>query len=584
MRYTKPIISILWAVTLCVLAPAPFATEAQAGSLDEALEAKARQGHAPEMVSVILQTNGPATAQHESIVRAFGGNPGAHFSTIDGFVATVPTPALKGLAHNPHFSGVSSDAPMQAFWPRNTAGHPVGAFEARGTYGVGGAGIGVAVLDSGVAPHPEWRDGGASNYTVKTFVDFVDPLNKSLVDPYGHGTHVAGIIAGNGSITSQLTGIAPRSSLHVLRVLDGSGRGSVTNVLFALDWVKQNYQTYNIKVVNLSLGHAVYESYTQDPLCKAVADLVNRGIVVVCAAGNYGKTPDGMTVYGGITSPGNSPYALTVGAMNAMGTPSNRADDVIAGFSSRGPTYLDYQVKPDVVANGVFTVATESAGSYFSTNYSDLVVASSDYGAPYGEKDFFSLSGTSMAAPVVSGMVALMLQKNPSLTPNLVKGILQYTAENRGYDVMTQGAGYVNAPGALEAASKITLTPNEYQDGAYWLSAPLSGVSTIGGQATFWGGYAVTGSGVFWGSLLDFNFTNLWGLGIIWGGFGVDAFSDRYTDANVQSSAVFWDFNLTSNAVLWWGLLDFLGLSDQDIVYGEGAIWTPPGGGGKGNK
>jgi serine protease AprX len=575
MSIKRGIISILWIAALWAVAIVPSAP-VLAGHMDEAVAAKAEEGHAPQMVRVILQTPGRPTASDLAVVRAFGGNPGAVFQSINGFAAQVPSPALKGLAHNPRFINVSLDAPVKSFWDKNTAGHPVGAFEARAAYSVNGGGVGVAVIDSGISMHPDfkWLSGASA---IKTFTDFVDANNKSPVDPYGHGTHVSGIIAGSGSVVTQFTGIAPAAHLHVLRVLTGDGGGSVSGVLAAMDWVRQYKGLYNLRVVNLSLGHPVYESHLTDPLTRAVESLVKQGLVVVCAAGNFGRTQDGTTVYGGITSPGNSPYALTVGSMNPAGTLMKRSDDFISGFSSRGPTHIDNLTKPDVVAPGAFLVSVESTSSSLSTQYSDLIVQSSLYGAPPGEKDYFTLSGTSMAAPVVSGIAALMLHKNPSLTPNLVKGILQYTAENRGYDVMTQGAGYVNAVGALEAASKITSSPDQYNDGEYWLSQPLSGSSLVNGESVTWNGFMVWGESVLWGGLLGSDYESLWGLSVLWGSVGSLNDNDLLADG-VQSYAVMWDFNSTcltnvcAYSVLW--VQYGSALSDLDIIYGQGHIWS----------
>jgi serine protease AprX len=577
MSIKRGIVSILWMVALWAVAIVP-AAPVLAAHMDEAVAAKAQDDHAPEMVNVILQTAGRPSDSDLAVVRAFGGNPGQVFQSINGFAAQVPSPALKGLAKNPRFANMSLDAPVQSFWDKNTAGHPVGAFDARASYSVNGSGVGVAVIDSGINMHPDfkWGYNSGTDSAIKTFTDFVDLGNKSPIDPYGHGTHVSGIIAGRGSVVGQFSGISPAAQLHVLRVLNGSGSGSVSGVLAAMDWVRQNRGLHNLRVVNLSLGHPVRESYLSDPLTRAVESLVKQGIVVVCAAGNFGRTQDGTTVYGGITSPGNSPYAVTVGSMNPAGTPMKRSDDFISGFSSRGPTHIDNLTKPDMVAPGAFLVSVESTGSSLSTQYSDLIVQSSLYGAPPGEKDYFTLSGTSMAAPVVSGIAALMLQKNPSLTPNLVKGILQYTSENRGYDVMTQGAGYVNAVGALEAASMITTSPDQYGDGDYWLIQPLSGSSLINGESVTWNGYMVWGASVLWGNLLGSDYESLWGLSVYWGSVTPLNDGDLLVDG-IQANAVMWDFNSTcltnvcAYSVLW--VQYGSALTDLDIIYGQDYHW-----------
>ena len=169
----------------------------------------------------------------------------------------------------------------------------------------------------------------------------------------------------------------------------------------------------------------------------------------MAAAGNRGKNAKGQIQYGGITAPGNAPWVLTVGASSTNGTP-DRGDDTIANFSSRGPSYLDYAAKPDLLAPGHGTVSLADPLSAFYTTQGAI----SDRGAlSTAFKPYLTLSGTSMAAPVVAGTVALMLQANPSLTPNVVKAILQYTAqEYPGYDALTQGAGFLNAVGAVRLA------------------------------------------------------------------------------------------------------------------------------------
>lgn len=230
---------------------------------------------------------------------------------------------------------------------------------------------------------------------------------------------------------------------------------------------------YNIRVINLSLGRAVYESYQQDPLCQAVEAAWKAGIVVVVAAGNDGRdNSQGTNGYGTITAPGNDPYVITVGAMNAMGTP-DRSDDVMTSYSSKGPTSIDHIVKPDIVAPGNQVVSLQASSQ------ATLVQAYPGNKPPLGlyvnqgnlskpSPSYFTLSGTSMATPVVSGAVALLLQQNPQLTPDQVKALLmatayktfpQYTTITDGsqtfliqYDVFTVGAGYLDVQAALSSA------------------------------------------------------------------------------------------------------------------------------------
>ena len=298
--------------------------------------------------------------------------------------------------------------------------------------GVNGTGVGIAVVDSGISPHK------ALGSRVVANVSFVTG-DSSTADKYGHGTHIAGIIAGNGSYAGSVTseysgGIAPNANLINVRVLDNEGRGYTSDVIAGINWVIANKSRYNIRVMNVSLGHPVTERASLDPLCLAVKRAYEAGIVVVASAGNRGKDANGTLVLGGITSPGNSPYALTVGALNTWDTVS-RSDDSVTTYSSRGPTKEDLAVKPDVVAPGNKIVSLEVSGSTLATDYPEFHVGGS------GTNGYARLSGTSMAAGVVSGGVALLVQGNSSMTPARVK----FTVQNAS-NYMVEGG--LNAAGA----------------------------------------------------------------------------------------------------------------------------------------
>jgi serine protease AprX len=283
--------------------------------------------------------------------------------------------------------------------------------------GYQGSGIGVAVIDSGIAAH------SAIGSRVVARVNLVSSEPGVTGDPFGHGTHVAGMIGGAGSAAKYVTsaysgGSAPAVKFVDVRVLGRTGTGYTSDVLAGIDWAIANRTKYGIRIINLSLGHPVAESATTDPLCIAVERAVKAGIVVVTSAGNYGLTSTGAPVLGGITSPGNSPVAITVGALDTKGT-ADRFDDQVAPYSSRGPTRFDLTVKPDVVAPGTRIVSLESAGSYLASAYPQWHVAGS------GTNGYLRLSGSSMATGVVSGGVALLLNAQPSLSPAQVKIVLQ---------------------------------------------------------------------------------------------------------------------------------------------------------------
>jgi serine protease AprX len=343
--------------------------------------------------------------------------------------------------------------------------------------GVTGQGIGVAVVDSGISNHSALAKKVIANVSFVTN----DP---NVSDVYGHGTHVAGAIAGTASAASFVTplytgGIAPGAQLINVRVLGGDGTGLTSDVIAGIDWAIANRKTYNIRVINLSLGHPVTESYTTDPLCEAVAEAVNAGIVVVAAAGNAGKSADGSRVLGGIVSPGNSPYAITVGALNTWGTVT-RADDSVATYSSRGPTRYDLGVKPDVAAPGNKIISLQAGASALPAMYPSLHVAGT------GNNAYMMLSGTSMAAPMVSGGVALLLQGMPGMSPAQVKLALQSGSTYvKDGGLMGAGAGSVNFWASRKmAASGLT---------GSLLSTLVGGLTVSSSGASFWDAGTLSG-------------------------------------------------------------------------------------------
>ena len=203
-----------------------------------------------------------------------------------------------------------------------------------------GTGVGVAIVDSGMKVNHKAFKNGAGQSRVVYSANFTDEADSK--DGYGHGSHVAGIAAGNSNKNNgAYKGIAPDADIINLKALDSSGTGQSSWLLGALNWVEQNHQQYNIRVVNLSLGGLAVDSYTNDPVNLAVQDLNALGILVVAAAGNEGKNASGDKLYGHIHSPGNDPSVLTVGAVNTRGTDTS-ADDAITTFSSRGPTRSSY--------------------------------------------------------------------------------------------------------------------------------------------------------------------------------------------------------------------------------------------------
>ena len=497
-------LAALAALALLTAGTAPVLAAGHRGDhkMDAALRARA---HAKGGTSrVIIETADGSSS--DSLIRSLRGRPGRRLGLLRGQVAEIPDSALDELAGRPGVRAVRLDRRVHGAMERT--GAAVGATWARENLGVDGSGIGVAIVDSGVT---SWHDDLGSQRVVH-FADFVD-FHPVPYDDYGHGTHVAGIIAGNGyDSNGARRGLAPGANLIVLKVLDDEGNGYISNVIAALDYIVAHRTQFNIRVVNLSVAAGVYESYTTDPLTLAARRAVEAGLVVVTAAGNFGRNAKGQAQNGGVTAPGNAPWVLTVGATSHNGTVS-RADDSVAPFSSRGPSRFDRTAKPDLVAPGV--------GIESLADGSSLLFKTHPLARLWGAVDtvtqpYLSLTGTSMAAPVVTGAVALMLQANPSLTPNLVKAILQYTAENRrGYDALTQGAGFLNARGAVQLARRLggdSSAPATAQDPTRWNRHINWGNHRIGGGMlqpganawrtdVLWGASSTSdGENVIWGT------------------------------------------------------------------------------------
>jgi serine protease AprX len=299
-------------------------------------------------------------------------------------------------------------------------------------------GVGVAVIDTGIDGQlPDFADAQGSSRVVASAV--TNPDATTAMDTYGHGTHVAGIIAGDGTrrasddpAAGKYVGIAPRANLIAIKASDDGGGSTILDAIYGLQFAVDHQAEYNIRVVNLSLSSTVAESYRTDPLDAAVESAYFHGILVVAAAGNRGDAGD-ATSY----APGNDPFALSVGAVDDQGT-AQRDDDAYTDWSSVGVTQ-DGFTKPDIAAPGAHIVSTLARGSVFADLCPTCTV----------DGNYIRIGGTSMAAPVVSGVAALIFERHPDWTPADVKATLIETAR----DVSGGGVDEVNAAAALARRS-----------------------------------------------------------------------------------------------------------------------------------
>ena len=497
---------------------------------------------------------------------------------VNGVVALLDGNGIVQLSNEPNVVYISLDRALSP--SLSNAAPAINAPYAWQT-GYTGAGIGVALIDSGVANHPDLNGGLLGLSRVVWNQSFV-PGNSSANDQYGHGTHVAGLIAGDGAsstgpqYTRTFKGIAPQANIVNLRVLDQNGSGTDSAVIAAINQAISLKPLFNIRVINLSLGRAIYESYTLDPLCKAVEAAWNKGIVVVVAAGNNGRYQP-TNGYATITSPGNDPYVITVGAMKPMGTPT-RLDDLIASYSSKGPTALDDITKPDLVAPGNLLVSLEDPNSTLYNEAPGNQVPYSYYvngGSSASSSTYFTLSGTSMATGVVSGVVADLLEKTPGLNPDQVKARLMKTAWKAlpayssttdpttgitytdQYDVFTVGAGYVDVEAALnntDLAKGTAMSPvasynanNGYvylddSSTAVWNTSATWSDATVWGSSQFLVGAPVS---AMYGNPLWGGNDEVWGTNILWGSNSVYGSNILWGSSGMYASNILWGSNVT---------------------------------------
>ena len=577
IRWESKSTRVACTAALCMGLAASASANTDRRKLDKVLTNRAGRGG----VSRVIITMKPGTDPSSEIAR-LGGRLVRHLRLINGQAVELPNAALERLAARPDVVSLHEDRATTS--ALNRAAIAIGARAVQNDLGYTGAGIGVAVVDSGITAYHDDLTYSGTSPAVRTlagqrttaFVDFVNG-RTTRYDDNGHGTHVAGIIGANGYDSSGArTGIAPEAHLVGLKVLDEQGRGVISNVIAALEWAVANRTAHNIRVVNLSVGAAVTESYRTDPLTVAAKRVVDAGIVLVAAAGNLGKNARGEVQYGAITAPGNAPWVLTVGAFSHEGTPS-RTDDVMAMYSSRGPSAIDFAAKPDLVAPGTGIVSLADPSSLLYASKPEFLLQGS---VATATRPYLSLTGTSMSAPMVSGSVALMLQANPRLTPNAVKAILQYTAQlYPGYDALTQGGGFLNTKGAVQLAQFFATA----QEGSRMPIAPTWSAQILWGSQRLRGGVIRPNANAFqvdtvWGAAADADGDNIvWGTlrtshtdNIVWGTF------DRLDEDNIVWGTL---RNDDGDNIVWGTVKD-----GDNIVWGTAAdadniVWGTASGG-----
>ena len=435
-------------------------------------------------------------------VVAVGGEVTHQLPVINGIGARLSQAAIDQLQRSPEVDHLIIDQgitdPSQATqptqpvarWFESTSGRPsinsqlADLTGASGLHELGSTGknVGIAILDTGL-----WVDPEDQRSLNQTHYNAITDSIGDTIDLDGHGTHLASLIKG---VDQELTGIAPDANLIDIKAFDRLGEANFLDVIRGVQWVIQHRRELDIRVLNVSISASPELAYWLDPVNQALTAAWHAGITVVVAAGNSG--PD----HGSVTSPGNNPWLLTVGAIDT-GALASRADDRVAPFSAGGPTSSRH-IKPDLVVPGTFLAGILPPTSTRSTR--DLTM---------DEQGHWVASGTSQAAAVTSGLIALLIEHDPSLTNHDIKCLLTSGADQGlldngqpAYSPFRQGRGYVNlnkaitrgtpdCPSSLKSFSPDTQlvgkVTDEQIDRAKRLDErPLNG-GGLGSTAVFWG-------------------------------------------------------------------------------------------------
>ena len=444
-------------------APAAGASGANGpATLSPALARLAATSPQRRVVVIIQLQRGVDVARGQALVRSLGGRPGPGLHIINGLSATLTAGAARSLAQRPQVHAVSLNSTLVQTWWRGTpAPWQLSTTYDQSVHATGlwpqstGRGVGVAVIDTGITGDiPDFQSSRWDSTSRVVASAVIDPNASSAADTYGHGTAVAGLIAGNSHdrgyadpLRNDYAGSAPNANLISIKVANDDGQATTLDALYGLQFAVDHKDDYDIRVINMSFRSTDAESYKTDPLDAAAEQAWFHGITVVAAAGNMGSAADAVSY-----APGNDPYVITVGAVDDQGTADN-GDDAVTSWSSQGTTQ-DGFAKPDVVAPGAHIISTLAPNSDFASLCPTCVINGS----------YFQVSGTSLAAPIVAGVAADLIADHPDWTPDMVKGALVNTGTQ-----LSGGAEEVNASAADQAGSDRLsanqgLTPNTLID------------------------------------------------------------------------------------------------------------------------
>jgi serine protease AprX len=445
-----------------------------------------------EWVQVIVQSE---VGKHgaKDLIAQLGGKVTEDLSIINAFAAEMPAGAVVRLAGSRLIRWVSLDAKMvpaactQCVDTTNLLNAYIKTIKADQVWNASaytqGQGIGLAIVDSGINPNGDLYTNMGVNRQIAD-IRFNNDYNLNPSDGYGHGTHVSSVAGGDGSESGgKYIGVAPMVNIINVKVSNDDGSALLKNVVLGLQWVLENKDKYNIRVVNLSMNSTVAESYHTSALDAAVEILWFNKIVVVASAGNQGS--------GAIYPPANDPFVITVGATDDKGT-SNISDDTVASFSAYGMT-LDGISKPDLVAPGKNIVAR------LVNSNMGLALAHPENKVSNGV--YFRMSGTSVSAPMVSGAVALLLQDEPNLTPDQVKFRLMETANKSwsGYKATSAGAGCLDVYAAVYGTTTQSANTGFYPSQLLYTGSTPMTWSSVGWNSVGWN--SVGWNSVGWNSV-----------------------------------------------------------------------------------